>query len=229
MTAIPTKGDRAWMSTATTGTGTLTLGAALSGYQSFADAGIADGQTVRYVIVDGANWEIGTGVYTASGTTLTRVVEQSSNSDTAINLSGAASVFVSVPSKDIITEVIVPILVFDDETSCAVGDGAGDIFWRVPARLNGYDLVGVAACVQTAGTTGTMDIQVRNVTQAADMLSTKITIDSGELDSKDAATPAVIDAANDDVATGDQIRIDVDAVHTTPAKGLLVELTFHKP
>ncbi len=124
---------------------------------------------------------------------------------------------------------VVGHLVLDDSQNMAVADGAGDFFWRVPETLNGMDLIGVAASNQTAGVTGTCDIQVRNVTQAADMLSTKITIDTGEIDSKDAATPAVIDAANDDVATGDQIRFDVDVIHTTPAKGLLVELTFQLP
>ena len=125
---------------------------------------------------------------------------------------------------------VVPLIPFNDGTDCAVGDGAGDIWFRVPSILNGWDLVDVAACCQTAGTTGTMDVQVHNVTQAADMLTTKITIDSGETDSSTAATAAEIDTANDDVATGDQIRIDVDAVHSgTAAKGLLVELQFRLP
>lgn len=124
---------------------------------------------------------------------------------------------------------VVSILVFNDSQNCATGDGAGDVFYRVPAELNGHDLVAVAACVQTAGTTNTMDIQIANVTQAVDMLSTKITIDSAETDTLTAATPAVINTSNDNVATGDRLRIDVDAVHTTPAKGLLVELTFKLP
>lgn len=93
--------NRAKMSTATTGTGTITLGSAESGYQSFADAGVADGETVRYVIEDGTDWEIGTGTYTASGTTLTRTVEESSNAGAAISLSGSAVVFVSAASNDI--------------------------------------------------------------------------------------------------------------------------------
>ena len=93
--------NRAKMTTATTGTGTITLGSAEAGYQTFADAGVSDGDVVRYVIEDGNNWEIGTGTYTASGTTLSRTVSESSNSDAAINLSGSAVVFVSATTSDI--------------------------------------------------------------------------------------------------------------------------------
>jgi hypothetical protein len=121
---------------------------------------------------------------------------------------------------------IVQLLVLDDDTTLNVGDGAGSLFFRVPSALNGLNLTGVAAAVAVAGTTGTTDIQIHNVTQAADMLSTKITIDSTETDSKDAAAAAVIDTGNDDVATGDILRIDIDAVSTTKPKGLVVELVF---
>jgi hypothetical protein len=94
--------NRAKMGTATTGTGSpITLGSAESGYQSFADAGVGDGETVRYVIEDGTAWEIGTGTYTASGTTLSRTVTESSNSDAAINLSGNAVVYVSATESDV--------------------------------------------------------------------------------------------------------------------------------
>jgi hypothetical protein len=94
--------DRAKMSTATTGTGTITLGSASSGgYQSFSAAGVADGDIVHYVIEDGSGWETGEGTYTASGTTLSRTVKQSSNSGSALNLSGSATVFVAALGEDI--------------------------------------------------------------------------------------------------------------------------------
>ena len=94
--------NRAKMTTATTGTGTITLGSAIASYQSFAGAGVSDGDYVRYVIEDGTtDWEIGAGTYTASGTTLTRNPSESSGGGTAISLSGSATIFVSAIAADI--------------------------------------------------------------------------------------------------------------------------------
>jgi hypothetical protein len=61
------------------------------------------------------------------------------------------------------------------------------------------------------------------------MLTTKITIDSGEKTSYTAATPPVINTSNDGVATGDEIRVDVDAISTTPPNGLSIILGFQLP
>lgn len=95
--------NRAKMTTATTGTGTITLGSAVDGYQTFAAAGVTDAAVVSYAIEDGTAWEIGTGTYTASGTTLSRTVTESSNAGSAINLSGNAVVFVTARAEDLAT------------------------------------------------------------------------------------------------------------------------------
>lgn len=98
---MPVLVNRAKMSTSTTGTGTITLGSAEDGYQTFAGAGVANADVVRYIIEDGSNYEIGTGTYTSSGTTLSRTVSESSNSNNAINLSGSATVFVGATAQDL--------------------------------------------------------------------------------------------------------------------------------
>lgn len=95
--------NRAKMSTSTTGTGTITLGSAETGYQTFADAGVVNADVVRYVIEDGNNWEIGTGTYTASGTTLSRTVTESSSSGAAISLTGSATVFITATAEDLVS------------------------------------------------------------------------------------------------------------------------------
>ena len=89
------------MTTATTGTGTITLGSAISGYLTPALAGVADGDVVAYAINDGAGSEVGTGTYTASGTTLSRTVRKSTSSNTAISLSGGALVYITPSAEDL--------------------------------------------------------------------------------------------------------------------------------
>jgi hypothetical protein len=89
------------MTTATTGTGTVTLGAAVAGHLTFASAGVANGSTVTYAIADGANSEIGRGTYTAAGPTLTRAgILRSTNGGLALSLSGAAEVAVTAAAED---------------------------------------------------------------------------------------------------------------------------------
>ena len=99
----------------------------------------------------------------------------------------------------------------NDSTALTSGDGKA-YFPRIPSYLNGWNIIEVAANM-VAGT-GAVTIQLYNLTQTADILSTTLTIDANEKDSKDAATPAVIDTSEDDLQTVDRIRIDIDGAGT---------------
>jgi hypothetical protein len=92
--------NRAKVTTATTGAGTLTLGSAVDGFQSFAASGVTNGDTVRYVIEDGDAWEIGVGTFNAAAQTLTRSPSQSSSGGSAISLGGSAVVYVTATAED---------------------------------------------------------------------------------------------------------------------------------
>jgi hypothetical protein len=120
----------------------------------------------------------------------------------------------------------VEIKVIDDATTLTTGDGK--LIFCVPASLGGCDLTAAHAFVTTVSSSGLPTVQIRNITQAADMLTTRITIDASEFTSYTAAAPPVIDTGNDDVATGDLIAVDVD-VAGTGAKGLGVILTLTLP
>lgn len=91
--------DRVKETTATTGTGTLTLAGAADGFQAFSVIG--DGNTTYYAITDGTDWEVGIGTYTLSGTTLSRdTILESSNSGSAVNWgAGNKDVFVTYPAE----------------------------------------------------------------------------------------------------------------------------------
>ncbi len=92
--------DRVKETSATTGTGTVTLAGAVADYQAFSVIG--DGNTTYYTIVltGSDEWEVGLGTYTASGTTLSRdTVLASSNSGSLVNFSaGDKDVFVVYPA-----------------------------------------------------------------------------------------------------------------------------------
>jgi hypothetical protein len=92
--------DRVKETTTTTGTGTITLLGAATGFQSFSAIGNAN--TTYYTIAGqtGSEWEVGIGTYTASGTTLSRAaVLSSSNSGSLVTFSaGTKDVFVTYPA-----------------------------------------------------------------------------------------------------------------------------------
>ena len=91
--------DRVKETTTTTGTGTLTLGGAVTGYQAF-DAAIGSGNTTYYAIYldGGSEWEVGLGTV-GTGTLARTTVYASSNGGSAVNFSaGQKSVWGDYPA-----------------------------------------------------------------------------------------------------------------------------------
>ena len=107
--------DRVLETTTSTGSGTITLAGAKPGYQSFAAVG--DANQTYYTISGGAEWEVGIGTYTSSGTTLSRdTILSSSDSGNKVTFSaGTKDVFVTYPSeKSVVNNVLT------NETSTSV-------------------------------------------------------------------------------------------------------------
>jgi hypothetical protein len=132
------------------------------------------------------------------------------------------------PINSVFFNRTVIIKVLPDAIPTYVGNGISA--FTIPLALNGLVLSAVAgdlgAHVYAAGTTGTTDIMLHNLTQAVDMLTTVI-IDSGETDSSTAAAAPVVNSSNNTVATADVIRFDIDAISTgTAANGLEVRMQF---
>lgn len=92
--------DRVKETSTTTGTGTITLAGAVSGYQSFSAIGNTNSTYYTIAGQGTTEWEVGIGTYTSSGTTLSRdTVLASSNSGSLVNFSaGTKDVFCDYPA-----------------------------------------------------------------------------------------------------------------------------------
>lgn len=114
--------DRVRETTTTAGTGTITLAGAVTGFQSFAVIG--NGNTTYYTIAGQgtAQWEVGIGTYTASGTTLARtIVLSSSSGGSLVNFSaGTKDVFVTYPASKSVYE--------DEGQAVVAGAGTAGIY-----------------------------------------------------------------------------------------------------
>ena len=102
--------DRVKETSTTTGTGTIDLAGAETGYEGFV-AGVGNGNTTYYAIeLNSANeWEVGIGTVTdAAPDTLSRdTIISSSNGDAAVNFSaGTKNVFCTLPAKKTISPVM---------------------------------------------------------------------------------------------------------------------------
>lgn len=166
--------NRAKVSTSTTGTGTITLGTAVDGYQPFTSAGVVNSDVVRYTIEDGDAWEIGSGTYSAG--TLTRVLDESSTGS-LLNLSGDAVVYVTAAGEDIVQP--------SDLATVATTGAYSD--------LSGLPTLGTAAATDaTAYATAAQGSLANTAVQPADNIST-LTNDAGYITSADGGNADLLD------------------------------------
>lgn len=186
------------MTTATTGTGTITLAVAVAGYLTFATAGVANAEVVTYAIKDGANSEIGTGTYTSAGLTLTRTVIKSTNADAAISLSGSAEVFITPSTRDY----------FDQGTAVLFQQTAAPSGWTKQTTHNDKALRVVSGTASSGGTNAFSTVMAQTTVGATTLTSSQIPSHTHTYDKP------VIGAGNN---KGDIINGNVDVVDTITA------------
>ena len=150
------------------------------------------------------------------------VVVQSSGASSVITRNNTPQLVVS----SLVTAPIfrtIEIKLISDATFLTTGDL---VIWCVPEDFNGLNLIDMDAFVTTASTSGKPTVTLRNITQANSyFLTTAVTIDINETSSYTASVIPVIDTANDDVATGDLIAVEVTAIGTG-TKGMGVIMRF---
>lgn len=124
------------MTISSTGTGNITLASAVAGYQSFLDAGVSDGDQIRYIIEDnnGADWEIGTAAVSNNSTVLVRTVEESSAANNAaLNLTSSAKVFIGITAGDLDGNVAPQFLTTPPTSLTLANDGSTAVTLNVKA------------------------------------------------------------------------------------------------
>jgi hypothetical protein len=130
--------NRVRETTSTTGTGAVTLGGAVAGFQTFG-AGIGNSNTTYYAISinSESEWEVGLGTLNGDSSTLTRTtVLESSNSDSAVDFSaGSKEVFCTLPSEK---------AVYLDASGAAVGAIANVVEDTTPQLGGNLDVNGNA-------------------------------------------------------------------------------------
>jgi hypothetical protein len=118
--------DRVQETSVSTGTGTVTLGGAVAGYQSFA-ASTPSGSIVYYCIASqtGSDWEVGYGTFTSPDQLSRTSVYSSSNASALVDFpAGTKNVFVTYPAEQAVFQQTTGLTEFSEGPISVVGANA---------------------------------------------------------------------------------------------------------
>lgn len=115
--------DRVRETSTTTGTGTLTLAGALTGFQTFSSA-IGNTNTTYYTIINGAEFEVGLGTVSAGALSRDTVLE-SSNAGSLVSLSaGVKDVFCTYPAEKAVTTDVIGTIASQNANNVSITGGS---------------------------------------------------------------------------------------------------------
>ena len=167
--------DRVKETTTTTGTGTLTLGGAVTGFETFA-AGIGNSNTTYYTVIlpGSAEFEVGLGTLSGDSSTIARTtIISSSNSDNAVDFSaGTKNIFCTIPaSKSVFLDASGDVSIGGTITATGTSvfanlDISGDVDVDGTLEADAITVNGTALSTVIAGTTVTTATNANHVSVA---------------------------------------------------------------
>ncbi len=190
--------------------------------------GSGDSPTLAGLTLNGNLTGTGIGAFNtitaAAGATITGTLTNNGNftsTGNALisgNITGSGNLLITGTNNLPQAGQVVPV-----EYSTTVTTGTGKGYFVVTPILDGKSITHANITTLVTGTTGTTGVQLVRIRSGtpANVLSTIVSIDSAELTSITAAVPYVIDTGNDDLATGDLLRVDISNVTTTAPTGLI--------
>ena len=220
-------GDIDFINTANTVTGNVNANSIALGTDTTGNYAAGDAEAGAALTGDSATSFFSTGTIEntrlpAASVTASGISELATTAEIDVGTDTARAMPIDQFEESAFARKIASILV-NDSTVLTTGDGKA--YFRAPDILNGWSITSVRGA-RVAGNDN-IQIQLYNVTQGTDTLSTALWIDGFEKDSTTAGTSTAIKAAEDDLTTADRFRIDVD-IAGTDTTWLEVQVEFER-